>query len=343
MRTRSGRGESSEMAGDGSFLDIVANMVGILILLVLVVGVRAATVTPALHESEDEATLAVVDPSQVDGLLNKVAFVQRDAHRVSNQAIELERAVATRDEERMLVAETEAQMQAEYEQMKAQLSDGDRSNHEQRETLMEAERALEELDLEFLGLAATPTEVETLEHHPTPIATKVEQKPMYVEVRGGSIRYVPVMELLELSSSRRITSTQIGATRIDSDEGLAEYGPIAGYKLRLLKYRVLGKNGQGQQLSRYGRHAEFRPMPDAVGETVAEAKQPNSYLSQALLVKPASKHFVELVISGDSGQAVRELEKHLRAKNYRISKSYKAEDVYLELKLVSRDVEHRAQ
>jgi len=331
------------MAGDGSFLDIVANMVGILILLVLVVGVRAAMVPAVPPDAESDSTPAVVDASQVDAVLTKVAYVQRDAYRTSLQAKELERSAAIRDEERIMVAETEARMRAEYEQMKAQLSDGDRSKHAQREALLATERELEELDLEYISLAATPAEVATLEHHPTPIATRVDKKPIYVEVRGDSIRYVPVLELLELSSSRRISSTQIGASRRDSDEGLSVYGPIAGYKLRLLKYRITSTNGQGQQASRYGRHAEFRPLDDALGENALEAQQARSQLSRALQIKPSATHFVELAISGDSGETVRALEKHLRSLNYRIGKSYKEEGTCLELKLVSRDVEHRAQ
>ena len=66
---RDNQHQSGELPGQDSFLDIVANMVGILILLVMVVGLRAATSAGEDIEPEPEqpAAVAVVEePEPVD-------------------------------------------------------------------------------------------------------------------------------------------------------------------------------------------------------------------------------------------------------------------------------------
>ena len=96
MRRRGGRSELQ--VGNDSFLDIVANIVGILIILIVVAGVRVsrAPVTEGSEVVESSTTeLELVDPPPVIDRSDDVARLSQDVTRLEQEvATELEQLEA---------------------------------------------------------------------------------------------------------------------------------------------------------------------------------------------------------------------------------------------------------
>lgn len=334
MRKRRDRSDSSEMAGDGSFLDIIANMVGILILLVLVVGVRAA-MSPTVAQGDQEETLeAAVDSADVEATIAEMKTLMSDAVSSAARAKYLEQSARALQQDRDHLAQSVARAEAEYQSRKSQLSSTDQSAIQRREALMEATRELEELDLEFAGVAAIPERVSDLEHVSTPVRARTEKDPITLEVHRGRIRVVPVAELVGLCEKKRVSTVQVGAQRFDSDEGLHAFGPISGYTMHRLKYRRILTNDRGQRASIVQMQAEFRPTDPNAGESVPQALAAGSLLRNALDNRPAETHFVKIWARGDSGDVARALEKYLRERRYQIDRVSAPQDRAVVLALV---------
>ena len=87
---------TTEAVGSDSFLDVVTNIVGILIILVMVVGMRTKN---APVETEDDALAAANAPlvAEIERLTSQSAGVEQDIQRLHLQAKIVEQELQLRD------------------------------------------------------------------------------------------------------------------------------------------------------------------------------------------------------------------------------------------------------
>ena len=124
--------DAEETPGGDSFLDIVANIVGILVLLVVVVGVRAGRevfVPPTETEESDSKTLAAIE-EQIELALRRVRLdrdeISELRDRVVAASLEADRRTQERDEATLYVTT----LRAELDEAAEGLSENDRRSLE---------------------------------------------------------------------------------------------------------------------------------------------------------------------------------------------------------------------
>ncbi|MDP6446803.1 MAG: hypothetical protein QF805_23630, partial [Pirellulaceae bacterium] len=116
------RRQQTDPPGQDSFLDIVANLVGILIILVMIVGFR----TRAAMEQTSIATVDVEDAPDVDAARRAASSIEADVHQVENKIKRQQMEVNYRrlERDKMLLAVT--RMEADISDKRAALDDNRR-------------------------------------------------------------------------------------------------------------------------------------------------------------------------------------------------------------------------
>lgn len=231
--------------GQDSFLDIVANLVGILIILVVVVGAQARhqlqSVKPDTSRDSEIAQLtqkAIVDQATVEKL-------RRDNEQLEQRIVEENQlaALLTVERHRMLV-ELELIRKSTEEKQKRYLEKLEASDQTQKEQQIkrvsyEQEKRKLEFQLaalnEELGAVEASASIqpqvktETIDHYPSPIAKTVFAEEVHFRLADGKLSFVPMDELIATMKSE----WKVKAEKLTEAEATIEtVGPIEGYRLQ---------------------------------------------------------------------------------------------------------------
>jgi hypothetical protein len=274
------------MIGQDSFLDVVTNIVGIIILLVMVVGMRAshAVETAALVErQEDEA------PQPDDEELRKARQTaldsERDVRNLVSRVVNTRQETLLREHERLLLNTVVAEAEQEVAERRSELNAQDQRDFDLRRQLNEAQLTLDELTREQLALLSQEPETEDIVCEPTPLARVVTGKEVHLLLADDHVAVVPFDELLELLKA----DAEANVWRLrDQDELERTVGPVNGFRLRywFIKAALVARhNGTGTvvagQFPRFS-HCFFVPVTTPSGEPAVEALKPNSEMRQFL-------------------------------------------------------------
>jgi hypothetical protein len=291
------RTDNTEGFGSDSFLDIVCNMVGIIILLVLVVGLRIKEAPLSLAaEVEPTPTVAAAAPSGptpiVQALQQRIAQQQSalagaaQGRQVLEQRLATSRAAAAKQDEeirRLGKHGAAAQQQADLE--KALLA-----KQQELRSLMAAVQAVPD---------AKPAKVTQLEAYPAPFVKKVVGKEAHFRILGGRVVYVPLEELEKRAALDAHAKMRLSPGEVEFE---ALVGPVHGFNA---SYRVRRGNG----LLDY--RLTFIPLSDQMGETVAEALAPSSLFRRILASQDPTSTTITFWTYQDSFEAFRELRKEV--------------------------------
>ncbi|MCH5372430.1 MAG: hypothetical protein JJ992_00510, partial [Planctomycetes bacterium] len=178
-----------------SFLDIVANLVGILIILVMVIGARA---TDAMVSAVPKDAIVEDSPKiDVEASRAAAAAVENDIHEIDAKIKRQDVEIAYRRKERDKMMQVLAVVE---DQLKSRTSALDADQQKRLETtrdLIAARSELEDLKASLHALEnATPPQ-NVIEHLPTPMAQTVFGREVHFRLQGGRIAYVPWDELVE--------------------------------------------------------------------------------------------------------------------------------------------------
>ena len=279
---------AENVSGQDSFLDIVANIVGILILLVVVVGVRASQhidKTVTLKESAHEPARDAGSPvAKVWPAMQQVLGSQRDLKELIRQMINVRQEALLRDEERLQLNTYVAAVEQELEKQRSELSREEQHDFDLRRELHDAQNTLNELTRKQVALLTRAPEVEELENIPTPLAQTVSGEEVHLRLAGGRVAFIPLDDLL--SELRNHAERNFWQLR-DRNSVVSTVGPLGGFRLRYRlekkRYAVRGISGTRQQgslvqLTRW----ELLPEVLEIGEPLKQALQPNSDLMHVL-------------------------------------------------------------
>jgi hypothetical protein len=258
------RPEDISSAGQDSFLDVVTNIVGILIILVMVVGGRVQqiilTAVPQASSRADALEREIV------GLEEKAASAESEIGELDRQSRIVATAVSLSSDARVQLATAVAAAKVDIEQQK-QVTDAARvAAVESATRRKELEAEIERCTLEAEGLAHAPATTQEVLAYPTPISRTVNGEELHFRIEGGRIAYVPLTELFELAK----TQTQRHAGSITQmSERIETVGPVQDFSLDYV-IEVKIDQSRGQVLVR-SREWVVRPAGQGVGETAAEA------------------------------------------------------------------------
>ncbi|MEX2306781.1 MAG: hypothetical protein WD738_04275 [Pirellulales bacterium] len=274
---------TDELGGQDSFLDVVTNIVGILILLVMVVGMRSSNaVTTALADTRPPQPAATED--DVLAAHQTAAEAERDVRDFVRRTVAARDEALLREQERMWLNTAVAEAEHEIAARRAKLNTEDQRDFDLRRQLTEAQVTLEELTREQIALLSQKPATEEIECEPTPIGKVVTGKEAHVLLSDDHVAMVPFEELLELMKDD--VSANIWRLRQD-DELERTIGPINGFRLRywFIKTAVMARSEAGTVMAgSFPRFSKcyFLPITAPLGEPAAEALRPGSEFAQHL-------------------------------------------------------------
>lgn len=277
--------DSEELAGSDSFLDVVTNIVGILILLVMVVGLRSSqAVATAISHPQTAPQAPAVTQDDLRSAQSAAVEAERQVRDLVRRTLAAREEAALREQERMWLSTAVAEAEEEIARRRAELTAEDQRDYDLRRKLNEAQIALEELTREQIALLSQEPAVEEIECEPTPLGKVVTGKEVHVLLSDDHVAVVPFEELLELMKDD--VGTNIWRLR-EQDELERTIGPVNGFRLRywFVKESVVAKTQAGTMMAgsipRFSR-CYFLPVTTPLGEPAAEAMLPTSEFSQKL-------------------------------------------------------------
>ena len=318
---------AGDLPGGDSFLDVVANIVGILVLLVVVVGVRAG------QQITEESSVAVeaveVEPleeinEETAKIVRQAQLDQRDLLELRDQVAQTAAEAARRNEAREAQTWYVTKLRAELDEARENLDGGDQRSLDTHNAIAQAELKYQRLTRDMIALSAIEPEpdVETVVVAPTPIVDGKADRTITFRLKDGRLLYIPVDEAIaELAKKAQPPAFSDPSERVLTENTV---GPIDGFEAKgvfawatLVRGNRIGINQQLIQM----RLDEITPL---TGEALEDAFAIGGYVASRIELLDANEYVVRLMIYPDSFEDVPEVERRFREKGYRIAKSLKA-------------------
>lgn len=304
--------DEEEAVGQDSFLDVVANIVGILILLVMVVGARAA-LAPA-STKEEMAKPTGPSAAELKAAFNQAAKSRADVEEIIAQTANMHLESVRRESERMRLQTLVSAVSAEIQQRREKLSAYEQQDFDLRRQLAEAHIKFEDLSRRELGMIDVAPEVEQIKSLPTPLAETVSGEEVHLRLAKGHVAIIPLDQLLEAFQA----DAKQNLWRLDNQsEASNTIGPIADFRLRyFLRKTQLTVPGRGTatlvQLSRW----QLMPTSPQIGEPVEQALMEDSQLSTRLARYAPERTTITVWVYPDSFQQFRTMKEALFERGY---------------------------
>ncbi len=247
-----------EQFGSDSFLDVVANVVGILIILMVLAGIRASRVA-AIQVAEESAVEANTPAPATADVMSNVppsdALALRRAGLTAMQAqaeqlqtdLEQLRHVATEREVRLSELDSQEAVTRNRVAALGSTLDGELAalaqNRQQTEELSAAAQAvrvkLKQRQAELATAEQQTQRVEQLEHRITPVSRVLSENETELHFRclGGRVAFVPLEELIERMKSQMERQKDF---IIRNRKYSGSVGPVRGFSLNYLVEREDG-------------------------------------------------------------------------------------------------------
>jgi len=274
------RPDDISAAGQDSFLDVVTNIVGILIILVMVVGGRVQKIV--LEAVEGPRVEVESLATEVNELAATVGSAEHEIDELQLQSRVLEASVSG-------AADARLQLATAVSAAKAGLEERRRAGDAARVAAIEAaakrvqlEEEVTRLEREAEALAHERPTTEEVLAYPTPIGRTVNGEEMHFRIAGGRIAYIPLEELFQLAKNR---TQRFSGSVAEMASHIETVGPEQEFWLDyVIETRI--DQSRGQILVR-SREWLVRPTGPLVGEPVEDALLASSRFRRTLAgVKP---------------------------------------------------------
>lgn len=321
--------QQGDALGDDSFLDIVANMVGILIILVMVVGVRIKNVRSLSSPTDQSA--ATVEPETVsraeaqaavqalqESLLNEQGM-RNEIGQLLLQSEELKTTVMIQRDRRSMYALAVADEELKIKQREASL---DRSRREtfdlsRRITELESEREKVTDEIERID-EATEKKPTVLYNHPTPLGRKqIDRDEVFFQLHGGRLAYIPIKQLIKL---RNDAFTRQRDTILQRGELSETVGPIRGFRLASTINITRERDPRsGMTIIRQYAPWTLHPVDQQLGESIESALLPGSEFMAVLMMCKTGSDTITVWTYPDSFAEFREVQAYLSKRGFAVA------------------------
>lgn len=336
--------------GSDAFLDVVCNLVGILIVLIIVAGLRISrapveievaedstavtdvvAIEPPVEEVEPEPLVLPPLPSPEPVVLppaepprELVAEADQLQSQLQAMQTELEQAQAEQAALARQRSGVETQLATVAQQVEAareRMSAVEQSVAERESTVREQERlvAAARLQLQFESQAAPESPV--LAHRVTPIGRQVaDQVEVHFRLSGGRVSVVPI-DALASDLKDRVERHRDMLFRVPRYEGAI--GPVDGFTMHYVIERqqatALEELRNGGPVLRIGlSYYEIEAKPDAPSESIEEVLLPRSRFRSALA--QAGPHAIlTFWVYPDSFELNRQLQELVHSGGYEVA------------------------
>ena len=308
-------------AGQDSFLDIVANLVGILVILVVLVGAHAQSSWTRQVEDTGEA-------ETVEELQEKLESATWEARSRQLENHELEQKIASHC---AVVDQLQARrhdMLVQISMVKRELETRNQENTNAENRRLAAEAKLDELKYQFASTrkkinavqSSQQAQIEEIEHFPAPIAKTVFTEEIHFQLIGGRLTFVPMDALLDrMKSEWKVKAEKL----LLSSNTYETVGPIGEFRLQyqLASRMVKVPTEMGSMDRRITEfdHFVLKPLSRQTGEPLLTALADGSdFWGQIDHLNP-NRTTVSLWVYPDSYDDLSILKKRLREKGFQIA------------------------
>ncbi|MFK7736604.1 MAG: hypothetical protein AB8B50_11265 [Pirellulaceae bacterium] len=293
MSSARSRSNADFAVGQDSFLDTTANLVGILIILVVVVG--AQTKMEAVEYSKQQIAEQRDDESQQ--LERQAVSLKSTLQQRKTEHTRYLREKEFRKRERDLLLEKVALARQQAVEQSEEMSQAEQALVEQQQAVREMKSELESTVQELTSREEVeePPKI-LLEHLPTPMARTVFTKELHLQLKSGRVTVIPWDRFVATLRDQVPLAVQRQSSR-----GLVEdtLGPLAGI---LLHYRMRAVAG-GYELDRF----ELEPTPECPSEDLATSLSPTGRLRLELAARDPGETVVTAWVYPDSFAEFRKL------------------------------------
>lgn len=313
------RDSDGNLVGEDSFLDVIANLVGVLIILVTVVSMQAGVAIrsrDSITEQEQqlsELRSAVWEDERIALSVESDCDVIQDA--LARQAIENRQLENLRHE---LLVQFEV-VEQEIARRRSELEESSRVALDQAERARRLETEVNRLRAAYARLDQLRDQAESrqdrveLVHYPAPIAKTVFSQEIHFVLSENRLAYVPIDDLLKIMKATWQDQVRTGES-LTSIEGVA--GPQDGFAMRyqLVAERIQSQDRQGSMIKLAG--FEIVPTTDGNGEALPDALASQSAFRSRIDRLAPQKTTVSIWVYPDSFDAFMQLQTWLRERGY---------------------------
>jgi hypothetical protein len=311
--------DDDSMPGQDSFIDVVCNMVGILIVLVMIVGVRAsrpaefdAAMTPKKLRMPAGVEERIVDAAPLTQEINAAIAAKKELEREAERMLDLAVQAAATEARREQLLMLQAAVEQQIAERRAKLDEAGKAQFDVQRAIAEAEIKLSELTQEQISLVSQTVDVEEVECVPTPLAKTVEGDEIHVRIKRGMLAVVPTDALLQDAMARGGDYIRSGLRDRSAAEDV--YGPIDGFRVRLtLKRHTVAVQGPpGMPMppqTALEMQGVFLPVSEDIGQTMEQALLPSSSFMRQLKARKTASPAVTAWVYPDSYGELRTLKR----------------------------------
>lgn len=218
--------------GQDSFLDVVANLVGILIILIMVIG---AQTTDAMIDAKPDGNVPPAAKIDVAAARNAAAAVETDIHDIDGKIKRQQLEIAYRRKERDKMLQVTTAVEQQFQQQRAVLDEQQQRHLTATREVLTARADLEDLKASRTALANAAPAQNVIEHLPTPMAKTVFGTELHFRLLQGRLTYIPWDELvtrLKEDAPQNVWKLK------DATQVTETLGPIGGFRMKYTLRRV---------------------------------------------------------------------------------------------------------
>ncbi len=292
---------STEEIGSDSFLDTIANLVGVLIILVVVVGAQTQNGPRESPEQRELAQQIAATEGELREQREVEQAVRGEQDRIA-QLLEAEnRMLELRSAERQQALVTLQLLEDELTARRRRLADSEQQALQSADEIQQLYRQLADVQGQVQALRAESTTRETIEHFPTPIARTVFRDEVHFRLSEGRIAYVPLDDLLQMMKDE----WRVQAEKLQNTSHLVEtVGPLENFRLQyeLSRRTVVQQTAAGPVRGEAVEFDRFVVLPtlSRIGEPLDEALAEGSLFRRAIDRLQADRHTISVWVYPDS-------------------------------------------
>ena len=302
--------QQSEPVNSDSFLDIVASVVSIMIIMVVMEGSRIKNAP--VKVSIDASPAAV----ELQKELAAEQSLRGDVLKAAEEIRSLEQETMRRGAQRDVLATMASAVEHKIQERRQQLAGAKRADFDVTRSLSESRFQLEQLSQQRKQVEESPAPPVVIESYPTPISRAVDGPEAHFLVANGRVAFVPVEPLLEDFKSQAKRQVY----RLQSESEFTDtVGPIGGFRLRytMERHDVSLEDGGGA----YARLQKWTlvPVSSDLGEPVRLALESGSEFREKLKEVLPGRTTITIWVYPDGFDAFRQIRKELYRLGYAIA------------------------
>ena len=305
--------------GYDSFLDIVANLVGILIILVVVLGAQSSSQIAELQKESESKSATQATANQINQLSiqqQRSLAAQADSNRFEALITKQRKLNKIRERDRDLLLDALSQAEEIWEESQANLDSKKIKSAKRATALVEEQSRILDLQNEISRLKNRSEQTSEIQHLPTPMAKTVFGDEVHFRLKGDRLSVVPIEQLIadiKLDFKRASQGSRDGRQE-------SAVGPIRGYVARYEIEKERGTISNGGQIQTATRiqlvNLSVEPLSEPYGDPIAGVISDGQLLDIELAGRDPGSTTITVWVYPDSFNSFRSLKEELYERGF---------------------------